>query len=60
MAEHRVEYVEVAGTSIPAERLVCPGCHRVDLTMEFDVSEEPWTAYCPCGTSFPVNTRPNA
>lgn len=59
MAEYKVEYAEIAGKSIPAEKLICPQCHTLDLGTDFDTSTEPWTAICPKGHEWQVSTQAN-
>jgi hypothetical protein len=56
MAEYKVEWVEIKGKSIPAERVVCPQCNVLDLNTDFDTTEEPWKATCSKGHEWAVKT----
>jgi hypothetical protein len=58
VADRKIEYAEIAGVSVPAEKLVCPECHTLDLATEFDTTTEPWTAWCSEGHEFKVDVRP--
>ncbi len=60
MAEYKVDWVEIKGKSIPAERVVCPVCETLDLNTDFDTSEEPWKATCAQGHEWKVKTKPDA
>ena len=60
MAEYKVEWIEVGGKSIPAEKAVCPVCNTLDLNTDFDTSVEPWIAMCPNDHEWEIKTTPDA
>jgi hypothetical protein len=60
MSEYRVDWVEIKGKSIPADRVVCPICETLDLGTDFDTSQEPWRAICPQGHEWEIKTVPDA
>ncbi len=60
MSDYKVEWVEIAGKSIPAERVTCPYCHVLDLKTDFDTSQEPWRATCSNGHEWNVKSSPDA
>lgn len=60
MADYKVEWIEVGGKSIPAEKAVCPVCHTLDLGTVFNTKVEPWTAICPNDHEWEIKTTPDA
>jgi len=60
MADYKVEWVEIAGKSIPAEKVVCSICHTLNLSTDFDTSVEPWRATCPEGHEWEIRTKADA
>ncbi len=60
MPDLRVEWVEIAGKSIPAEKVVCPYCKTLDLHTDFDTSSEPWIATCPNDHEWEIKTVADA
>lgn len=50
-----IEWVEIAGMRITAQKVICPECHVLWLDTEFD-TEHPfmWKATCPHGHEWKV------
>lgn len=60
MSRYEVQYAQVGDRSIPAYKLVCPGCRKFNLDTTFDTTREPWIAHCSCGHDFEVPMRADA
>lgn len=60
MADKQVEWIEIAGKSIPAEKCICPRCKTLDMETDFDTSSEPWIATCPNDHEWEIKSTPDA
>ena len=60
IADRKVEWIEVGGKSIPAEKALCPVCNTLDLGTGFNTKVEPWIAECPEVHEWEIKTTPDA
>lgn len=55
-----IQWVEVAGKSIPALHVICPECDALHLNTIFNTRVIPWLAMCPRGHTWAVNPEADA
>lgn len=61
MAEYKVEYVTLSGgKSVPAEKIVCPVCNKLDMGTRFNTSTEPIQAECSRGHEWTFTSEADA
>lgn len=60
MAEYEVQWVKIGEHHIPAHKIVCPQCNKLDLGTDFRTDVTPWIATCTKGHRWEVDNRADA
>jgi len=60
MARHEVQWVKIGDKEIPAYKVICLECNKLQLATDFRTDVMPWIATCPLGHVFEVDPREDA